>query len=288
MLDLKAGRPAKIKRNRRKKEKRPRDWKKIFRVTFRVSVWLGSIALIAGGAVVGGRFLFASDYFRVASVRVEDHRRLKAEEVLTLSDIRKGTSIFELDLEAIGKKIEENPWIATASVQRSFPQEVVIRVTERTPRAIVNLGYLYYVDATGEVFKVLEPQDRLDFPVMTGIDRKYLLEKPAEAKKLLAGAVTLLQSVEKRRLFGAKDLSEIHIDPKDGYRMHTLVGGVPIRMGFSGFDEKLDRLERIYSELQPNLARLKYIDLNVADRVIVKVDPHSLGPGVNIHQQGRG
>lgn len=272
MLDLKAHRPAKFKRNRRKKEKRPRDWKKIFRVALRLSIWTTSIALAVGGAVLGSRFIFASDYFRVASVRVENQQRLTAEEVLALSDIRKGTSIFELDLETIGKKIEENPWIATASVQRAFPQEVVIRVVERHPRAIVNLGYLYYIDASGEVFKVLEPQDRLDFPVVTGIDRKYLLDNPAEAKNLFAGAVTLLDKLDTRRLFGAKDLSEIHIDAQDGYRLHTLAGGVPIRMGFGGFDEKLDRLERIYTELQPNLARLKYIDLNVADRVIVKVE----------------
>lgn len=287
MLDLKSDRPSKFKRNRRRKERRPRDWKKIFRVALRVSVALGSVALIVGGAVLGGRFLLSSDYFRIAAVRVESGKRVSAEEILALSDIRTGTSIFDVDLETVGKKIEENPWIASASVRRVFPQEVVIRVAERQPKAIINLGYLYYIDGAGEVFKVLEARDGLDFPVVTGIDRKYLLEQPAEARRLLAGAVALLESVEKRRLFGAKDLSEIHVDPQDGYRLHTLDGGVPIRMGFSGFDEKLARLERIYGELQPNLARLKYIDLNVADRVIVKVDKRSLAPGTNI-DQGRG
>lgn len=272
VLDLKGRRPVKFKRNRRKKEKRPKDWKKIFRVALCLCVWTTGLSLTVGGALFGGRFLLASDYFRVASVRVECQQRLKAEEIVALSDIRKGTSIFELDLETIGKKIEENPWIASASVQRAFPQEVVIRVAERQPRAIANLGYLYYIDETGEVFKVLEPQDRLDYPVVTGIDRKYLLEHPAEAKKLLSGAVALLDRLGKRRLFAARDVSEIYIDAAEGYRLHTLAGGVPIRMGFGGFDEKLDRLERIYPELQPNLARLKYIDLNVADRVIVKVE----------------
>ena len=61
---------------------------------------------------------------------------------------------------------------------RVFPREVVIPVHERVPQAIINLGYLYYVDGGGEIFKVLSSDDRLDFPVITGIDRQFLLENP--------------------------------------------------------------------------------------------------------------
>ena len=273
MHDLKAEKSAKVKKNRRKKEKKePRDWKKIFRRILRVSVTLGSIALVTAGGLLAGRVLFESQYFQIVDIRVEDHQRVGREEILALSDIRLGTNIFELDLETIGRKIEENSWIASARVQRVFPQEVVIRVTEREPRAIVNLGYLYYLDATGEVFKVLEPQDRLDFPAVTGIDRNFLMENAPEAKRLMGQAMARLERVEERNLFGVKELSEIHIHPAEGFTLYTFVGGVPIRMGFGDFDCKLDRLEHIYPELQARLPLLRYIDLNVADRVIVKVD----------------
>ena len=277
MQDLKAEKSAKVKKNRRKKEKKePRDWKMIFRRVLRVSVALGSIALVTAGGLLAGRILFESQYFQIAAIRVEDHQRVGREEILALSDIRLGTNIFELDLETIGRKIEENSWIASARVQRVFPQEVVIRVTEREPRAIVNLGYLYYLDATGEVFKVLEPQDRLDFPAVTGIDRNFLMENAPEAKRLMGQAMALLERVEERNLFGVKELSEIHIHPAEGFTLYTFVGGVPIRMGFGDFDCKLDRLEHIYPELQARLPLLRYIDLNVADRVIVKVDKKNM------------
>jgi cell division protein FtsQ len=272
VLDLKAGKPAKTKTNRRKRESRPRDWKKFFRVTLRLGVSLGTVVLIGFGAVLVGRLIFESDYFRIASVRVENESRVSSKEILALSEIRTGTRIFELDLDAIGRKIAENPWVATAGVRRIFPQEVLIRVVEREPRAIVNLGYLYYLDGTGEVFKVLEPGDSLDFPVFTGIDRTYLLESPEEARRLFAEALALLEKLEARAIFGAGELSEIHIHPADGFHLHTLVGGVPIRMGRGNYDDKLDRLERIYPELRPRLQALKYIDLNVIDRVIVKLD----------------
>src|SRR5690606_36572177 len=118
-------------------------------------------------------------YFHVDTLRVEGEKRVSREEILALSDIASGTSIFDLNLEMIGRKIAGDPWIATAEVERSFPREVVIRVTERRPRAVINLGYLYYVDAGGEIFKVLEAIDSLDYPVITGIERSFLLEEPA-------------------------------------------------------------------------------------------------------------
>jgi cell division protein FtsQ len=47
---------------------------------------------------------------------------------------------------------------------------------------------------------------------------------------------------------------------------------VPVLLGKQGFAVKLNRLEKIYQDLEPRLLALKYIDLNVTDRVIVKVD----------------
>lgn len=272
MRDLKFPKAGKIKSNRRKKERAPLDWKKIFRGILRLGMITASIGLIVSGGLLVSRLLFASDYFRIESVRVENNSRVSAEEVIALSDIQPGTNIFDLDLKAIGRKIEEEPWIGAARVERVFPREVVIRISERQPRAVIHLGYLYYVDASGDVFKMLEADDRLDFPVVTGIDRRFLLEKPEEAHRLVVEAMALLQELSGRSRFGLEKVSELHVDPDEGYILTTFIGGVPVRLGFSGFAGKLDRLERIFPEIEPNLSTLKYIDLNVADRVIVRLD----------------
>jgi cell division protein FtsQ len=157
-------------------------------------------------------------------------------------------------------------------VERVFPREVVIRVTERVPKAIVNLGYLYYVDSSGEIFKLLDPGDSLDFPVITGIDRNFLLEKPKEGRRLLRVAMDLLREVGQRKVFNLKNISELNIDPTGAITLFTLDGGVPVQMGYGDFEDKLNRLERIYPQIASRLPVLKYIDLNVMDRVIVKVD----------------
>lgn len=172
----------------------------------------------------------------------------------------------------IGRKIEEHPWIARAEVERFFPDKVVIRVVEREARAIIDLDYLYYVDRGGEVFKMLDATDVLNYPVITGIDRQYLLENPDKTEGCVVLALKLMDELDKREVFNLKEVSEIHYDQRDGLIMHTRVGGVPVRMGKDSFMVKLNRLEAIYEDLEPRLLALKYIDLNVTDRVIVKVD----------------
>jgi cell division protein FtsQ len=270
--DFKSLKQKKVKGNRRKREKKPHDWKKTFHIGLQISFFAGSLALLTVGGILGVRLISGSGYFRIDSIRVENQSRVSESEVLALSDIHPGMNIFDLDLDMIGKKIEENPWIATARVERVFPREIVIRVSERVPRAIVNLGYLYYVDASGEIFKLLDPGDSLDFPAITGIDRASLLENPEEGRRLLRVAMGLLGEIEQRKVFRLKDISELNIDPTGEITLFTCSGGIPVRLGYGDFEEKLNRLERIYPELESRLSVLKYIDLNVMDRVIVKID----------------
>jgi cell division protein FtsQ len=272
MRDLKSQKQKKIKTNRRKLEKQPRDWKKLFHRLLRIGIASGSGLLLASGALLTVQVLLESGYFEVRKISVEQPVRVTEGDILEASDIKIGDSMFDLELYMIGRKIEEHPWIAKAYVERAFPDQVVIRVVERQPRAIIDLDYLYYVDKSGDVFKMLEAGDPLDYPVITGINRQYLLDNPDQTQNCLNLALRLMDELESRALFNLDDVSEIHYDQQEGLIMHTLIGGVPVRMGKQGFDGKLDRLEAIYDDLEPRLLALKYIDLNVADRVIVKVD----------------
>ena len=272
MRDLKSNKQKKIKTNRRKQEKQPRDWKKIFHRLLRISIASGSGFLLASGALLTAQMLLESGYFGVRQIRVEQQVRVSEGDILEASDITIGDSLFDLELYMIGRKIEEHPWIARAYVERSFPDQVVIRVVEREVRAIIDLGYLYYVDKAGEVFKMLDAADQLDYPVITGIDRQYLLDNPDQTQGCLNLALQLMDELHERTIFNLEDVSEIHYDQQEGLILHTLVGGVPVRMGKAGFNVKLNRLEKIYNDLEPRLMALEYIDLNVTDRVIVKLD----------------
>lgn len=285
--NLKGRKPPKVKTNRRKEERPPRDWRKLLLRLLRVTLFAGGASLVAAAAMLGLQFLRESDYFTVRNVLVHAQERVSAEEIAAASEVRLGVGIFELDLAAIGRKIEENPWIARAEVVRSLPDEVVISVTEHQPRAIVQLDYLYYVNANGEVFKLLDAGDRLDLPIITGVDRQYLLDRPDEGRAWLQQALLLTEELRGRSLFNLDDVSEVRIDRETGLVVHTRQHGVPVVFGRDEFGRKLDQLERIYGELEPRLTALYYIDLNVPDRVVVKVDPKYAAER-NEKQRGKG
>lgn len=259
-------------RNRLKKERQPLPWRKLLGRLLRITVFWGRLVLLVCCSALLARLLVVSGYFAVTEVRVENAQRLQRAEVLALSDIQPGCNIFDLDLDMIGSKIEENPWVASARVERAFPDEVIIRIEERLPQAIVRLDTLYYVDGGGDIFKKLDGGDRLDYPLISGIDRGLLLEKPDQAKALLSGALDLLGELKERQVFGFDQVSELLVAPEEGITLYTYRGGVPVHFGKSGYGIKLDRLERIYRELQPRLTAIDYIDLNVVERVIVKLD----------------
>ena len=272
MNDLKSHKQKKIKSNRRKQEKQPRDWKKLFHCALRICIASGSGFLLASGALLTVQFLLESGYFGVEQIRVEQQVRVSEGDILDASDIEIGDSLFDLELHMIGRKIEEHPWIESAEVERSFPNQVVIRVREREARAIIDLDYLYYVDRNGEVFKMLDSSDALDYPVISGIDRQYLLDNPDKTEGCVKLALRLMDQLERREIFTLDQVSEIYYDQQDGLTLYTRVGGVPVRMGEDSFATKLNRLEAIYEDIEPRLLALKYIDLNVTDRVIVKLD----------------
>jgi cell division protein FtsQ len=272
MNDMNQPKRRKLKSNRLKKGKTPVDWKGLFNRGLRLALLSGSTVLIVSAGFLTVRMLFDSGYFGVEQIRIMNLKRLTSEEIVAESDIRGGDNIFNLNLKMIGKKIEENPWVARAEIERIFPREVVIRVTEREARAIINLNYLYYVDTHGEIFKSVSADSSLDYPIITGLNRDYFLNKPKKAEALLVKAIGLLDILAANTVFTVEEISEVHIDIKKGFVLTTNRSGVPVMLGHENFRQKLARLEKIYHDIKPDLASLKGIDLNVADRVIVKLD----------------
>ena len=270
-MNLKKGQK-KLRQNRRKGKKQPLDLRKLLHRALRVGVFGFSLVLLVVGGTLLVQVLLASDLFRVESIEVAGNTQMAVEDIIGLSDIKRGDMTFDLDLHLIGRKIAENPWVREAQVARIFPKQVVIQIEERQPRAIINLDLLYYLDERGEVFKVLGSGDSLDFPVVTGFDRAELQLGSSENARQLKAIVALIDDLKQREIFGLDQVSEIHREEGGGFCLYTYLGAVKIRIGRDAFSEKIDRLERIYAKLEKRLPVLDYIDLNVDERIIVRIE----------------
>ena len=264
--------PKKLRHNRRKEQKQPLNLRKLLHRALRVGVFGFSAVLLVVGCSLLIQVLLASDLFRVEMIQVEGNRQVGRAEIVGLSDINTGDMTFDLDLHLIGRKIAENPWIREAQVSRIFPKQMVIRIEERQPRAIINLDYLYYLDERGEVFKVLGSGDSLDYPVVTGFNREELQQKDSQIGRQLRSVISLIEDLKQRKVFGLDQVSEIHRESGGGICLFTTKSAVKIRLGRCDYEEKIDRLERLYVKLEKRLPILDYIDLNVDERIIVRVE----------------
>ncbi|PLX93792.1 MAG: hypothetical protein C0621_06735 [Desulfuromonas sp.] len=276
MHDLKQRRSKGVRSNRRVEEKPRRDWSGLCRRSGRCFVLALGVGAILLGSYVAWGWLLKTPFLRVANIDVTSGDRVNVEQILELGDIHPGLELLRLDLDMIGHKIAEEPWIAEVKVERALPDTLRIRVREHQPIALINLDCLYYVSTQGVIFKIPDRGESFDFPLLSGMSRDFLFDQPQKAQELIQQGLELVRELQNRKGFALEDVSEIHLDSNRGLSLYTLERGIPIQLGHGRFAAKLDRFEKIYDRLKSRLPVVRAIDLNVADRVIVKHERKSV------------
>ena len=127
------------------------------------------------------------------------------------------------------------------------------------------------MDRHAGVFKKAEPRDQLDFPVLTGLDTREVMEREKEAVNLISQALELLGILRQRKIFTPRDVSEIHLSKQSGLTIFTQKGGIPIRLGSGDLADKIDRLEKVLPDLQQKIKDVEYLDLIYPKKVVVKI-----------------
>jgi cell division protein FtsQ len=235
---------------------------------FKAALWtvLSSAALIAGTAAAAGlavwagwkaeRYVTTAPRFAIDDLAVSpgpgDH--LDAKQLRAISGIALGENVFLADLRQARERIEQSPWVRSASVSRELPRRVRITVEQRRAVAYVELGGLYLLDETGQVFKRATWEDQLDLPTVTGLSRRDFIAGKPEVRRQIEVALGLI--LPRRGIllpWAPSELSEIHFDPDLGLTLE--LGPLPteVNLGFQGsfqaLADKLERLRRTRGEL---------------------------------------
>lgn len=261
---------SKVAPNKIKVKKEPVDLRKYLLPLIRYGSRAGFALLACGLMAASVHALMQTTPFPVQKVEVRGLKRLNQEEIIGLTGVAVGQNLLGLRLKAIGQQVSSNPWVASVRVQRFFPGTVAVSIQERQAVAVINLGLLYYLDSNGEPFKPLSFGDSLDFPVVTGFSEDELSADPAAVRQALKTTCELVASLKQHGSFILAEVSEIHYDKGHGFTLFTTSGALPIKIGNDNFDEKLQRFARVYQTLMSQRPGLQYIDLDYADRIVVK------------------
>jgi cell division protein FtsQ len=132
---------------------------------------LALLIILAAGAIGYAAVAAATDpHFALADVGVQGAHRAKTDDILAAAALPAGRNIWLLNTTASRRRVEAMPWIASATIERAWPNQVAIAVTERIPAARVALAAQQYVlvDADGRVLGDADDNADQALPVRSG------------------------------------------------------------------------------------------------------------------------
>jgi len=152
-------------------------------------------------------------------------------------------------------------------VRREFPRRVVIEVEERTAKAIIALGRLYYVDSDAIVFKEVGDRENVNLPLLTGLRREELTESNSATRRKIQDAIHLGELMAR----GSHTVSEIRFDAADRLVLYTTAYPITFHMGRGEWGPKLQRLERVLAVWKGREERLAALDVSFRDQVVARL-----------------
>ena len=126
----------------------------------------GIYFIIIAVILVVAAVLIAWDKLTVREIKIEGIENTNYLEVVHLSGIKFNSNIFTVDLDEVKDSIEQNPVLDVIEIKRKFPDEIIIKIAERTPiAAIETMGNYIVMDkdlvALSIQDTVMQPQNAL-------------------------------------------------------------------------------------------------------------------------------
>lgn len=243
-----------IKRNRKvKAERKPLPWRTwglqsmpVLAVTLVLGLFVGGWKLLdyvgsvpVSRVAVTGALLHVDRNSLVERVQPHLHEK----------------GFMTVDLAAIRADLTQLPWVADVSIQRRWPDQLVIDVTEQ--EAIARWGKDGLLNRQGQVFRPQPLGDTTQLPLLYGPDNmsREVVERYAQMRELLSEQKLVL--------------SDLGIDERGSWTA-TLQSGVVLRLGTGDILQKMRSFSRVYrAELSAQMDRIAYIDLRYGNGLAV-------------------
>jgi cell division protein FtsQ len=194
----------------------------------------------------------AADDIRIKGLVHQD-----PEMVLAALGVKPGGSLVGFDAGSAKRFLEDLDWVASAKVQRLFPNQLEISVVERVPFAVWQRSGSYYViDRSGSAMSNLAPGSMPSLPLVTGEGAQFAAEElvnQLEASPVLSSKMKAAARVGQRRW-------NLYLD-----------NGITVLLPEKDVEAALAQLQAL--EMRQHLLSkgVKTVDLRFAGRVIVGI-----------------
>ena len=194
--------------------------------------------------------------FGVERVTIAGISRMYEREVLEAAGIDWRSSVPFLDASAVRERLLKVPLIASASVRKVYPNEIVITQVEREPAALWQRnGEIHVIAADGTVVDEMKDDRYASLPLVVGEDANGRLGE-------------YLALIEAAGPLGERIKAGTYVS---GRRWTLKLDGVDIRLPETGAADALARLvdlERKNRLLEKDIIA---VDLRMPDRVVLRL-----------------
>jgi cell division protein FtsQ len=225
---------------------------------------LGALSL---AFITGYQFLSSSSYFRLNNIVLAGVSDDFREELIKISGIKEKENLLSIESSTIRKNIERHPWIKSVSLKKEFPHTLYIEAENEETVAIVILETMSLMNKEGIIFKDVESNDCIDFPVVTGLSHGDA--KNGAKLKRVASFLNAIHLCVSPLLI--KNLSEIHVEEDGAFIVYFKKLPFKVFFGRDDFERKIGSLIDIISHLRTTyrLDQARSIDLDYIDRAVV-------------------
>lgn len=221
------------------------------------------------GLIVFANFWKSS--LKVTRVTLEGNRIVEANELFQLAQVKRGASIYDVDLKAIQRNLLSHCYVKEAIVERNLPSTIELTVVERTPIALVNRSDIVYLDEDGVILPHSISKALFDLPVLSGLKMSASPSYGSVVKD--SDAHEALEILKAAKLVNSELyhlISEIQVRSDSDLVLYTAEGGVPVIFGDGNIADKLVRLDEFWNQVirERGLQNLQYVDLRYDDQIV--------------------
>lgn len=180
--------------------------------------------------------------------------------------IYQGKPLYDISLDEMMKLVEDDKRVASATVQRTFPNQITVHITPRKPLALLlGLdGNLHPVATDASLLPSLSIQSSPDLPVLRGLS--FFKDKNERVK-----IVEILEKLPTTGEFSREGISEIRMNRLGEVTLFLSESGERVLVGKSLDQGQVHRIEQVLKYLRSRSIKGRVIDARFSKKVVVRV-----------------
>jgi cell division protein FtsQ len=212
-------------------------------------------------------FLTSDPRFQITDISFSGNKSLQENQLLQWMGPIQGENLFTYDLSKASEKLAEHPWVLSASVQRNFPQEIQITLTERIPYARIKFEKIFLMDNFGVILSE-ENSEHQHLPLIVHTSSRAKPEN-FSGERVIQGLKTM-HYFNKLPFFEKNPLDSAELKGRSRIIFFTHNRDIQIQMSMETLTEGFKKFMIVLDTLENEAEKIQMIDLSFKDQVVVR------------------